>query len=116
MKLLAVLLVAAVATAQTLDECLEQDSISCIQKSLYRRAKEFFSKDNVEIVRGVSLVKSQDSRAAKSSDDLVFDQEIETAKSSVTDRQNALENFVTDKISGFISSRSLQVKVSLVYY
>lgn len=117
MKLLAVLLVAAVAaaSAQTLDDCLQQDSISCVQKSLYRRAKEFFSEDKLDIVRGVSLIKSQESRNAKSSDDVVYDQEIE-GKTSVTERQNTLENFVTDKISGFVSGRSLQVRVPLFLY
>ncbi|XP_015525059.1 DEAD-box ATP-dependent RNA helicase 52A [Neodiprion virginianus] len=112
MKLLAVLLVAAVASAQTLDDCLQQDSISCVQKSLYRRAKEFFGQDKFEIVRGVSLVKSQDSRGAKTGEDVVYDQEIEVTKSTVAERQNSLENFVTDKISGFVSGRSLQINFS----
>ncbi|XP_046753581.1 keratin, type II cytoskeletal 2 epidermal [Diprion similis] len=112
MKLLAVLLVAAVASAQTLDDCLQQDAISCVQKSFYHRVKQFFDQDKWEIVRGVSLVKSQDSRGAKSSDDVIYDQEIEGAKSSVAERQNSLENFVTDKISGFVSGRSLQINFS----
>ncbi|XP_012255472.2 ATP-dependent RNA helicase DED1 [Athalia rosae] len=109
--LLAVLLVAAVAAAQTIDECLQQDSISCVQKSLYRRAKDFFGQDKLEIVRGVNLIKSKDSRSAKTGDDVVYDQEIET-KTTVAERQTTLENFVTDKISGFVSGRSLQINFS----
>ncbi|XP_012287558.1 uncharacterized protein LOC105703632 [Orussus abietinus] len=97
----------ALASAETLDECLQQDSISCVQRSLYRKAKEFFGKDTLEIVNGVSLVKAED-RGAKSGKQLIYDQEIETAN-SVVERQNVLENFVGEEAGEFLAGRSLKI-------
>lgn len=92
---------------QDIDECLRQDSISCVQRSLYRKAKEFFTKDNIELVSGVSLVKSGD-RTSKSGKEVLYDQEIDAAN-NVADRQSALENFVGDEAGDFLTGRSLRV-------
>ncbi|XP_015114463.1 uncharacterized protein LOC107039395 [Diachasma alloeum] len=94
-------------SAQDIAECLRQDSISCIQKSLYRKAKEFFGKDNLEIVNGVSLVKSAD-RSSRTGNEVFYDQEIEAA-SDVTERQSALESFVGEEASDFLTGRSLRI-------
>ena len=104
-------LIVACAQAQSIDECLQQDSISCVQKSLFRKAREFFDKDNFEIVAGVSLVKAEGKeRASRSGKDLVYEQEIDQA-SSVADRQSALENFVGEEVGDFFSGRSLRVSL-----
>ncbi|OXU22418.1 hypothetical protein TSAR_010529 [Trichomalopsis sarcophagae] len=114
MKSFAVLFVvalAAAASAQSIDECLQQDSISCVQKSLYRKAKEFFDKDSFELVTGVSLVKAKSDRSSRSGKDLVYEQEIDQAP-SVAERQSALENFVGEEVSDFFSGRSLRINFS----
>lgn len=98
----------ACAQAQSIDECLNQDSIACVQKSLFRKAKEFFDKDSFELVTGVSLVKSKADRSSRSGKNLVYEQEIDGAN-DVTERQSALENFVGDEVSDFFSGRSLRV-------
>lgn len=101
---------AALAAGQTIDNCLQKDSISCLQKSLYRKAKEFFDTDNLEVVSGVSLVKSGDSqsRSSRTGKDLAYDQEIDSAN-NVADRQNALVNFVSEEAGEFLTGRSLKV-------
>ncbi|KAF7407997.1 uncharacterized protein V1477_004606 [Vespula maculifrons] len=97
---------------QNLDECLQQDSISCVQKSIYRKAKEFFGKDSLEIVPGINLIRSQDAnsdgRNARSSKDLIYDQEIDGAN-DVAERQNVLESFVGEEASNYFTGRSLRI-------
>ncbi|XP_003705505.1 DUF1676 domain-containing protein Osi6 [Megachile rotundata] len=113
MKLLAVVFLAAVVAVngQTLEDCLQSDSISCVQKSLYRKAKEFFDKDNLELFSGVSLVKDSQGRSSRTGKDLVYDQEINAAN-NVADRQSALENFVSDEAGEFLSGRSLRINLA----
>ncbi|XP_053976717.1 uncharacterized protein LOC128889203 [Hylaeus anthracinus] len=112
MKLYAFVLLSAMALArgQTMDNCLEKDSISCVQKNLYRRAKEFFDKDSFEIFSGVSLVKSADAqtRGSRTGKELIYDQEIDAAN-SVSDRQDALVNFVSEGAGEFLTGRSLRI-------
>ncbi|XP_076241002.1 DUF1676 domain-containing protein Osi6 [Calliopsis andreniformis] len=100
----------ALAAGQTFENCLEKDSIACVQKNLYRKAKEFFDSDNVEIFSGVSLVKSGDSqgRGSRSGKELMYDQEIDGA-SNVADRQNALMDFVSAEAGEFLTGRSLKI-------
>lgn len=101
------------ASGQDITECLRQDSISCVQKSLYRKAKEFFGNDNLEIVNGVTLVKSA-ARNSRTGNEVFFDQEIEAAN-NVADRQSALENFVGEEASEFLTGRSLRVSWSKIH-
>lgn len=121
MKLIAIvfLATAVVLTAgQSLEDCLQSDSISCVQKSLYRKAKEFFDKDNLELFSGVSLVKSAEAqgRSSRTGKDLAYDQEIGAAN-NVADRQSVLENFVGEEAGEFLTGRSLKViDISLIKY
>lgn len=114
LKKLLILAIAIVLTAgQSIDECLKQDSISCVQKTLYRTAKEFFAQDKLELVNGVSLVKSNaDDRSARSGKELAYDQEIDAAN-DITERQNTLENFVSDEAGQLLTGRSLKVNQSI---
>lgn len=114
MKLLTkfLILTAVVLTAgQSIDDCLKKDSISCVQKTLYRTAKEFFAKDKLELVNGISLVKSNAN--ARSGKELAYDQEMETAN-DIAERQNSLENFISDEAGQFLTSRSLRVYKKLL--
>ncbi|KOC70945.1 hypothetical protein WH47_04931 [Habropoda laboriosa] len=113
MKILAVVFLTTaltLAAGQTLEDCLQNDSISCVQKSLYRKAKEFFDKDSYELFSGVSLVKNADNqgRSSRTGKDLLYDQEIDTAN-NVADRQSALESFVSDEAGEFLTGRSLRI-------
>ncbi|XP_031847471.1 DUF1676 domain-containing protein Osi6 [Nomia melanderi] len=114
MKLSAFVTVVAAAVlavqGQTIESCLEKDSISCVQKNLYRRAKEFFDSDSMEIFSGVTLVKSGDSqgRSSRTGKQLVYDQEIDAAN-SVSERQDALVNYVSEEAGEFLSGRSLRI-------
>lgn len=99
---------------QSIDECLQKDSISCVQKTLFRKAKEFFGRESFELVNGVSLVKAtEEGRGARSGKDLVYEQEVEKA-AGVAERQSALENFVGDEVSEFLTGRSLKVRFCIV--
>lgn len=102
--------VLVLAAGQTIDECLKQDSISCVQKSLYRSAKELFGKEQLQLVSGVSLVKSKDeiARSSRSGKELAYDQEMDAA-TAVVERQNTLENFIGDEAGQFLTGRSLRV-------
>ncbi|XP_017891510.1 uncharacterized protein LOC108631852 [Ceratina calcarata] len=111
MKLLAVVILTSavvLAAGQSLDECLQSDSISCVQKSLYRKAKDFFEADSYELFSGVSLVKNEQGRGSRTNKELLYEQEIDAAN-SVTDRQSALENFVSDEAGEFLTGRSLKI-------
>lgn len=112
LSIIVILTTAVVLTAadQAIDECLKQDSISCVQKTLYRTAKEFFDKDKLELMSGVSLVRSNADagRSSRSGKELAYDQEMEAANDVVA-RQNALENFIGDEAGQFLTGRSLRV-------
>lgn len=112
LKKFLILMTAVILTSgQSIDECLKQDSISCVQKTLYRTAKEFFAKDKLELVKGVNIVKSNvDTRSGK---ELAYDQEMEAA-SDIAERQNSLENFISDEAGQFLTGRSLRVHKKLL--
>lgn len=110
LTIVVLLTVAIVLTAgQNIDDCLKQDSISCVQKALYKRAKELLGKDSLELLSGVSLVKSNaDSRSLRSSKQLGYDHDMDSAN-DVVERQNALETFMGDAVEQFLTGRSLRV-------
>ncbi|OXU22419.1 hypothetical protein TSAR_010530 [Trichomalopsis sarcophagae] len=110
-----VVLVTAGVRGQSIDECLQKDSISCVQKTLFRKAKEFFGRESFELVNGVSLVKAKaEGRGARSGKDLVYEQEVEKA-AGVAERQSALENFVGEEVSEFLTGRSLKINFAPVF-
>ncbi|XP_014221840.1 uncharacterized protein LOC106649082 [Trichogramma pretiosum] len=105
--ILALALFGATAYGQELSECLEQDSISCVQRSIYKKARAFFDRDSFELVSGVSLVKVQ-GRSARSGDKAAAEQAVESADDIMT-RQNAIEGYVGTEAVNFLSGRSLKV-------
>lgn len=84
------------------EDCLRKDSISCLQKTFFSKAKEFFDRDSLEIAPGVSLV-----RGARSGRNLAGD---------VADRQADIENFIGDEVESFVRERSLKVSVGFNFY
>lgn len=62
-------------------------------------------------MNGVSFVKSNaNSRSGK---ELAYDQEMEAAN-DITERQNSLENFISDEAGQFLTGRSLRVHKKLL--
>lgn len=112
LRILCLSMAMIIINGEEINKCLEIDSISCIQRNLYRTAKEFFDNDNIEIVKGFTLVKSAYSRNARSSKEVIYDQEINAAN-NVVDRQNVLENFVGEGVKDFLSGRSLKVNLKI---
>lgn len=70
---------------------------------MYRKAKEFFDQQNINLVGGLSFTKAAD-RAGKSLEEPVS--EVETAN-TVETRENALENYVLNRAKNFFQERSL---------
>lgn len=83
-------------------DCLEKDSISCVQVAVFRKAKSFFDQQTISLFGGLSLGKSE--RAGKSLDEPTI--EIESAN-TVETRENALENYVLNRAKNFFQERSL---------
>jgi len=83
-------------------DCLEKDSISCVQVAVFRKAKSFFDQQTISLFGGLSLGKSE--RAGKSLDEPTI--EIESAN-TVETRENALENYVMNRAKNFFQERSL---------
>lgn len=108
-KFVLALCIIGVATAQdNFKSCLEQDSISCVQLAIYRKAKEFFSSPKIELMSGLSFVKPVD-RNARSSD--IDGTSVEQA-ANVEEREGALENFVTEGAKNFFQERSLNLDMA----
>lgn len=71
---------------------------------MYRKAKEFFDQQNINLVGGLSFTKAAE-RAGKSLEEPTVS-EVETAN-TVESRENALENYVMNRAKNFFQERSL---------
>jgi len=103
-------LILAVAAEESIKDCFNQDSISCIQMSMFRKAREFFDNPEINIIDGLTLVKGSDRSSRSMSVDSTA---VEQAK-SVDDRENALENYVSERAMRFFEERSLNMDVMAV--
>ncbi|XP_030562890.1 keratin, type II cytoskeletal I [Drosophila novamexicana] len=100
----------AAASAASSDEqsgafakCLEADSISCLQLTLFRKAKSIFDNPQIELFGGVSLVKANEGRQGKSLDNSIA---VEAAP-SVEARTAEMGNYFMDNAKSFFAERSL---------
>ncbi|XP_017953596.1 keratin, type II cytoskeletal 1 [Drosophila navojoa] len=84
-------------------KCLEADSISCLQLTLYRKAKSIFESPQIELFGGVSLVKANDGRQGKSLDNSLA---VEAAP-TVEARTAEMGNYFMDNAKSFLAERSL---------
>lgn len=107
-KFVFVLCVFGIAAAQDFKDCLQKDSISCVQLSIYRKAREFFENPKIELIGGLSFVKPAGRDARSSNIDGTF---VESAN-DVEQRENALENFVTEGAKSFFQERSLNLDMA----
>uniref|UniRef100_A0A182YGI8 Uncharacterized protein n=1 Tax=Anopheles stephensi TaxID=30069 RepID=A0A182YGI8_ANOST len=109
MKLLiCVLSVCALAAAQDFKECLDKDSISCLQLTFYRKARDFFDQPQISLAGGLSFVKTagRDSRSYNADS-----AQIESTN-SVETREDALENYVFERSVSFLRERSLNLDMA----
>lgn len=100
----------------SIDDCLDKDSISCIQLKLYRNVRSFFSQENIELFGGLSLVKNENDDKSVKKERALFDQsesEIVSAKDSDA-RESALESFTLTNAANFLQQRSLHWNLSPV--
>lgn len=95
------------AAKQQDDGCANNpDSIECAQMQFYRSAKAFFDQDKLELLGGLSLVKTEKkgrSLAAEAAEDV---NNVEAAKDA-NDRETALEDFTMHKVMRFFQERTL---------
>ncbi|XP_019877331.2 uncharacterized protein LOC109605208 [Aethina tumida] len=81
------------ANCGAIEDCLEKDSISCIQLEVYNYAKQFFGKSNIEM-GGISF---SNRRGKSLAGDRVLEDRVEAA-TDVVKRQTALEEYVVSQV------------------
>lgn len=107
-KVVFVMCIVGIATAQDFKDCLQKDSISCVQMAIYRKAREFLDTPKIELIGGLSFVKPTGRDGRSSNVDGTF---VETAN-DVEARENALENFVAEGAKSFFQERSLNLDMA----
>jgi hypothetical protein len=108
-KVVLVLCIVGIATAQEgFKDCLQQDSISCVQLAIYRKAREFFDSPKIELLGGLSFIKptGRDARSTNVDGTLV------ESANYVEQRENALEGFVAEGAKSFFAERSLNLDMA----
>ncbi|XP_039948737.1 uncharacterized protein LOC120766996 [Bactrocera tryoni] len=93
-----------VTPASGFNKCLEADSISCLQLTLFRKARSFFENPQIEVFGGVSLIKSNEGRQGKSLDDNAVAVE---AAPSVEARTSEMGTYFMNHAKNFFAERSL---------
>lgn len=87
------------------DDCLQKDSISCLQLQTYRSLRSLFAQDNIELFGGLSLVKNAEPKGRS----LEPKEEADiTETNDVEKRENILEDFAVQKVMNFFQERSLR--------
>lgn len=95
---------------EPVDNCLQKDSISCLQLQTYRSLRSFFSQDNIELFGGLSLVKNAEPKG-RSLDKKDNDADI-AETNDVEKRENLLEDFAVSQVMNFFQERSLRWNLS----
>lgn len=104
----------AVKPEPAADGCANgHDSIACAQMQLFRSVRSFFDQDKMELVGGLSLIRTEKkarSLAAETADDV---NNVETARDT-DERETALEDFTMHKVMRFFQERTLHWNLSPV--
>ncbi|XP_055850373.1 uncharacterized protein LOC129914948 [Episyrphus balteatus] len=90
--------------ASGFEKCLDADSISCLQMTLFRRAKSIFDNPQIEVFGGVSLIKDNQGRQGKSLDDNSLAVEVAP---SVEARTTEMSTYFINSMKNFFAERSL---------
>lgn len=83
-------------------------SSSLCHQQIYRKAREFFESPKIELIGGLSFIKPA-GRDARSSN---LDGAVVEQAADVEQRENALENFVTEGAKAFFQERSLNLDMA----
>lgn len=87
------------------------DAVACAQMQLFRTVRSFFDQDKVELLGGLSLVKTEKKgRSLETTDDV---NNVENARDA-NDRETALEDFTMHKVMRFFQERTLHWNLSPV--
>lgn len=91
----------------------KNSGVECAQMQLFRTVKSFFDQDKIELVGGLSLVKTEKkgrslAAAAETAEDV---NNVENAKDS-EHRETALEDFTMHKVTRFLQERTLHWNLS----
>lgn len=95
---------AAPQSDQGFAKCLDADSISCLQLTLYRKARSIFENPQIDLFAGVSLVKNNEGRQGKSLDDNSLAVEVAP---TVEARNSELGTYFMTQAKNFFAERSL---------
>ena len=101
------------ASAVTLDECITEDSISCLQVQIYRSIKSLLDQDRIDLIGGLSLFREEDSKnvaRAMTTEGITSEEQIRGAH-DFESMESAIESFVYQKISVFFQEHSIRWNV-----
>ena len=56
-------LAVAACRAAEIDDCLQKDSIGCVQSQIFRQVRSYFNQEKIELLGGFSLVKDKEARS-----------------------------------------------------
>ncbi|XP_055618135.1 uncharacterized protein LOC129763262 [Toxorhynchites rutilus septentrionalis] len=101
-------LCAFVAAQDNFKECLDKDSISCMQMMFYRKARDFFDQPQIGVAGGLSFVKA----AGRESRSFNADSAVVESANDVETREEALENYVFERTKNFFQERSLNLDMA----
>jgi hypothetical protein len=93
----------------TIEECLNKNSLSCIQIQIYRSLKSVFDQDRIDLAAGLSLVREEGGK--NGAEERAAEEQILGAQNFQT-RETAIESFVYRKLLTFSHERSIRWKLS----
>lgn len=95
---------------QSFKECFQQDSIACIQMAIFRKARDFFDQQEINVVDGLSFIKTN----ARNSRSMPLDTSAVESANTIESREDALENYVSERAFNFFQERSLNMDMMSV--
>jgi Protein of unknown function (DUF1676). len=97
------------APAMTLDQCLKNDSLSCLRLRIYRSIMSFFDQDRIDLIGGFPLVRERDSKneaKARTTVDTISEEQI-LGVHDLESMGSAIASFVYQKINAFFQEHSI---------
>lgn len=102
------------AAKQQDDGCANSpDSMACAQMQIFRSVRSFFDQDKVELLGGLSLIKTEKKARSLTAETAEDVNHVENAKDT-NDRESALEDFTMHKVMRFFQERTLHWNLSPV--
>lgn len=101
------------ADADLADCAKNANSVECAQMQMFRTIRSFFDQEKVDLLAGLSLVKTEKKGRSLAADTVEDVNNIENAKNA-DERETALEDFTMHKVMRFFHERSLHWNLSPV--